>query len=324
MKNRIGYIDCYRFLGIMFMIMGHIGFGSAFDKWIHAFHMPMFFIISGYFYKEGERVKFVIAKRVRTLLLPYAVFGAIHMVIGAFIYHGLEKKQLYSFFICPSTGEIPIGGALWFLPAIFFTEIIYYCLNKLRDTNCRTLAVILITLVGLFINKIVPYRLPYAVDISCVGVGLYHIGVVVKKKYTNVLSIEFWMIVALFIMFSYSSLISGGYVNMRTVEYPDIALFFVNAVGMSIVLLNLSRCIYPIMSKCGVLTKFVNNIGKNSVVYVCLNQLAIIVSRKIIKYIFYPINETLINIMILVLTIFVLKICEMVIVNTRLSLLIGK
>ena len=51
-KSRMDYIDIYRAFGIILMVMGHIGFGGKFDKFIHAFHMPMFFFISGFFYKE--------------------------------------------------------------------------------------------------------------------------------------------------------------------------------------------------------------------------------------------------------------------------------
>ena len=50
--NRIEYIDIFRSFGIILMIMGHIGYGDTFDFFIHAFHMPMFFFISGYFYQS--------------------------------------------------------------------------------------------------------------------------------------------------------------------------------------------------------------------------------------------------------------------------------
>jgi fucose 4-O-acetylase-like acetyltransferase len=42
-QNRIFFIDIFRGIGIILMIMGHIYFGVRFDKFIHAFHMPMFF-----------------------------------------------------------------------------------------------------------------------------------------------------------------------------------------------------------------------------------------------------------------------------------------
>lgn len=47
LTDRLNYIDCFRAIGICLMIMGHVGFGGHFDKWIHAFHMPMFFFVSG-------------------------------------------------------------------------------------------------------------------------------------------------------------------------------------------------------------------------------------------------------------------------------------
>ena len=52
--NRIEYIDYYRAIGIVMMVMGHIGFGATFDKFIHAFHMPMFFFVSGFLYKRTD------------------------------------------------------------------------------------------------------------------------------------------------------------------------------------------------------------------------------------------------------------------------------
>ena len=48
-EKRFYNIDYLRFFGIVLMIMGHVGFGTIIDKWISSFHMPLFFIISGYF-----------------------------------------------------------------------------------------------------------------------------------------------------------------------------------------------------------------------------------------------------------------------------------
>lgn len=47
-------IDILKAIGIVLMIMGHIGFGGIFDYWIHSFHMPMFFIMSGFLAKRKK------------------------------------------------------------------------------------------------------------------------------------------------------------------------------------------------------------------------------------------------------------------------------
>ena len=63
-NTRIDYIDIFRSFGIILMVMGHIGYGKAFDLFIHAFHMPMFFWISGYLfsYKAKEEISFISKK----------------------------------------------------------------------------------------------------------------------------------------------------------------------------------------------------------------------------------------------------------------------
>ena len=63
--KRVEYIDIFRAIGIILMIMGHVGFGDRFDYFIHAFHMPMFFIISGLFYKNNIETKQFIKKKSR-------------------------------------------------------------------------------------------------------------------------------------------------------------------------------------------------------------------------------------------------------------------
>lgn len=64
------------------MIMGHIGFGGCFNYWIHAFHMPMFYIISGFLYKKKSTSFYEITvKKAKSLLIPYFIFGVIHYFI---------------------------------------------------------------------------------------------------------------------------------------------------------------------------------------------------------------------------------------------------
>lgn len=46
MKKRVVFLDLYRTIGILFMIMGHVGFGGVFYKFIYTFNMPMFFFFN--------------------------------------------------------------------------------------------------------------------------------------------------------------------------------------------------------------------------------------------------------------------------------------
>lgn len=90
-KSRMDYIDLYRAFGIILMVMGHIGFGGKFDKFIHAFHMPMFFFISGFFYKEKNiDIKKYTVDKAKKLLTPYFVFG------GGVLLPLVSEQRLFS------------------------------------------------------------------------------------------------------------------------------------------------------------------------------------------------------------------------------------
>ena len=48
-KDRIILIDIAKAITIFLVIWGHISTGSALEKFLYSFHMPLFFVISGMF-----------------------------------------------------------------------------------------------------------------------------------------------------------------------------------------------------------------------------------------------------------------------------------
>ena len=61
-KKRVTSADFFKGIGIVCMIMAHIGFGDTFNHYVHAFHMPMFFFASGYFFKEKKPALFFLPR----------------------------------------------------------------------------------------------------------------------------------------------------------------------------------------------------------------------------------------------------------------------
>ena len=122
--NRIEYIDYHRAIGIVMMVMGHIGFGATFDKFIHAFHMPMFFFVSGFLYKRTDsKIYDVLIRKAKSLIVPYFIFGVFQCILYGFIF-GISFEHYYHLLFFNSDG-IPIAGVLWFLTALFFTDMVF-------------------------------------------------------------------------------------------------------------------------------------------------------------------------------------------------------
>ena len=145
MKNRIKFLDIAKGIAILAIIAGHTG-PDWVKQFVFTFHVPIFFIISGYFLKEGNDVVFV-KKKLKQLLTPY-VFGCCGIVLGNIIKGMVYKQSIDQLLHIAKTwilaslygsGTIEYSGlfyarrigALWFLPALFFAMIIVqYSIKK--------------------------------------------------------------------------------------------------------------------------------------------------------------------------------------------------
>lgn len=313
--KRLGYVDIYKSIGIILMIMGHIGFGERFDFFIHAFHMPIFFFISGFLYKDCRSVSFkkYFVKKFRSLIIPYISFGIIHFTISVFLYGYNIEYLKHLLFI--NTDGLPIAGALWFLTALFFVDIIYYLIDKFIKKDLYQFIIILFMFTcTLYIKDKFSIVLPYAIGSSMAGLILFFIGNKLKGK---ILNIKFLLLMVITVLDVYL-IFNNGYVNMRTEVYSNVILFFFNSILSSIVLINYALIVEKVL-KISFISKFIQSIGKNSIVYVCLNQIVILLVTKFINY-YLPFK----NYFILLLSVILLGVGSYIISKTKLKFLIGK
>lgn len=328
--DRIEYIDIFRSLGILAMVMGHVGYGNAFDFFIHAFHMPMFFWISGFLFKHKSESELPfrtwVLKKAKTLLLPYAVFGIAHYLLYIFVnYDNIDISPLVHL-VSFNTNGLPICGALWFLTALFFTDILFFIIDRyVASEPLKAIIIALIALGGNLYKVIFSLTLPLALGPAFVGTGLYYIGHLCRKGADNkVVHFVFnlpWIPNLLLGIMTTILIFLNGYINMRTETYAVIPLFWVNAILAVIVGVNLSKLLYKYIQN-SIVEKWLVGVGKESIVYVCLNQVVIIIIRKVTQMLNMPVYLS--SVLVLVITMTFLWIISKIIVNTKLKLLIGK
>lgn len=337
-SQRLDYVDILRGVGILYMIIGHVGFGWIIDKYIHAFHMPLFLFISGYFFKPSKYSshKEFIKTKAKTLLLPYIYFGLIHYGIWV-LFIGIKQNlnlttYLTNLFWMNTSGEMPIVGALWFLTCLYLVEVLcFFLTNVLKRNWLLALVIVIVSIAGCLIPQYSNIRLPYALDVAMVGTGIFYAGNVMKK-YSQAPFVAKWLDLGLLktgILFIICSalIFTNGYVNMRTADYSFIYLFYINAIIGTLVYWNL--CKLSVKYFCN----FVNHsckallyIGKNSIIFLCLNQLVILLFKKILTFV--PVESTIMLLLnstfILISTIVVLIVLTEVITKTKLKFLIGR
>lgn len=144
MKERNKQMDVLLCLGILLVVLGHVGTNSwkteLFDWFvIYSFHMPMFFFISGYFYKpERERTYGATVLRLtKKFVIPYYIWNLVYgVIVFALKNAGLVRfkldKSISNFFITPwTTGDqYQLNSPAWFLLTLFLVELVYLSLHK--------------------------------------------------------------------------------------------------------------------------------------------------------------------------------------------------
>lgn len=83
MKKRINWIDAARGIAILFVVLGHcIGsLEDSMNRVILAFHMPLFFFLSGLCakYKKDNKIK-QICNKAKVLLIPQIILGLLNCI----------------------------------------------------------------------------------------------------------------------------------------------------------------------------------------------------------------------------------------------------
>lgn len=329
MKRREEYIDIYRGIAVMFMVFGHVQLGTGYDYYIHAFHMPMWFFVSGWFFKDkGNSITTVCVDKAKKLIIPYLFFGFLHYWIAVLFWvkpvQIINLKYIKNLCLTNVSG-LPIAGALWFLTCLFFAEIIFIFLRReIRNNVLFIIIVSVIAFFGTIYTRLFHTRIPWSVDVSFVAVGFIAIGYYFRK-YSNhqilryFLNLKAYQVLALAIV-NTGFIFLNGYINLRTGNYANILLFWINAICGILVYWNLSRII-TVYNRKGVIIirKYLSNIGEGSCVYLCLNQLTILILENLIGME----NDIKIQFAIGILTLIILYPVMLLLTKTRASVLVG-
>ena len=120
-KSRELWIDVCKSVLIYFMVLGHCGF-IEYNKWFYAFHMPCFFMISGYLYKSHSPR--VIIKRLFIPVLCFSVINVCWKILIGYISNDLDvymllRKGLTTYFMS--------GSGVSFFPGVWFICVLFFC-----------------------------------------------------------------------------------------------------------------------------------------------------------------------------------------------------
>ena len=295
-KERIDWIDIAKGIGIILVVLGHLNVDGQINRlFIYCFHMPLFFFISGIVFNiKGVEFKEFLIKRIKSLYLPYVVFLSADYFINfgiTVVKKGLSLSQIKDFIVCfveniTGLNVPPIGYAMntpiWFLCALFFSEIFFYFIIKIPKK-----ILLFIFPIGIIGSHFIRFSMPFCISYLFPTSVFFVAGYIIKSKLNEVnelFSSEskrkkiyiFTVILFIILLFTFRF---NGMVSVQKLEYGSILLFYFNAFTGSILTMFISMIIK--------FNKLLIYFGKNSIIILCFH---FYFTRHLFPYIIYYIG----------------------------------
>ena len=271
-------IDIAKGIAIVAVVFGHC-YLFPYTRFIYSWHMPLFFILAGYFFRKKD-VRASLKADFYRLIVPYLLFGGICCLkftatkgihgewetvintwLGFFWTNSTKDHTSYLFSWAPGI------GAIWFLPALFWCKNIYNWLGN-KFVNEKSLyvmggaAAIITTLLDVYV-----VNLPFGILTGSSAMMFYAIG-----HYSKTHKIPVWFVIiaiACWIFgFNYSHLFMG------TCHYGMYPIDVIGACGGTWVILMLSKGI----DKHGnIFATFLSWMGRYSLVVLCMHYIDVLI-----------------------------------------------
>ena len=132
-KKRIEWLDLAKGIGIILVIAGHcIKLSHWSCQLIFAFHMPLFFFLSGFTFSTKDSFGTTVFKKSKTLIVPFLAFFTLGLVMTCLIPPWEEKLSqagLLQDIMLADPANVH-NSSIWFLICLFFVVLLYWVLNK--------------------------------------------------------------------------------------------------------------------------------------------------------------------------------------------------
>lgn len=282
-------VDVAKGIGIILVVLAHCSGGSILGNLINAFHMPLFFCLSGLFlFHKNESFKRFLNKKAKSLLFPCLVFGILLSTYSTALDYVRGESEIPLGFryvgLFINTRHNPYPGSLWFFLALFLVELMLYFIHKtIRSSAFRLIVVLAISVMGCLYNQKYKVGLPWSLDIAFICILFTEFGYMCKQYGVlshNSLVKAVLLLVIFTVTFSLNVVVLGYNVNLFSSDYGCYPLFYLTALSGTYIVYSLSCIIKH--------NRLLQYLGQNSLLIYSLHFLLLLVVS--ITYSHIPIN----------------------------------
>lgn len=262
-KKRIEWLDIAKGIGIILVIAGHcIKLSHWSCQLIFAFHMPLFFLLSGFTFSTKDGFGTTVFKKSKTLILPFLAFFLLGLAVTCLIpmwKNGLSPQGLLQDIVLADPSNVH-NSSIWFLICLFFVVLVFWVLNKL-PLWLQPILIAGIYALGVWYSEIRAdytilfyHRLPLNWDVVPIGLVFYALGFyarrfnVTARMQSNVfIEAAATVVSTVLLVLVYKK---NGYMNTHGLEYgKSSVLFLLSGLFGTIALIGLSMLIERLFTR---------------------------------------------------------------------------
>ena len=248
-KHRNDIVDIVKGIGIILVVAGHLKWSPFYDVQLHniiySFHMPLFFILAGCFasHRTGDEGIFAFTrKKAIRLLIPYLSYFLLYLLYNLCfneikvlltVYGNINTPPVFpaakqvanALFMSngKALSEAGINIALWFLPAIFIANVLFYFVTSMGIKSDLPVFLFLLG-VGYWSLEATLYvghnNIPWGIDIAAISLLFLYVGKFLKKIQFSVPQILFILIIILIPLSIHSR------TDMQSMQIPNVFTFY--------------------------------------------------------------------------------------------------
>ncbi len=263
MPSHIIWLDIAKGIAIILMVLGHTSIPMPVSNFIWSFHMPLFFVASGWCTNwEHHSFREYAVRKIRSLCIPFLIYSIIVFCVLSFLNRITIEDWLYN-----GWGS---GYALWFIPVLFLAGVVCRLIYMIRSISIRYIILFLIFSLGVFLCSkkiLLPWNLssvPYAVFFISFGYEIRKLERYIL--HSNIIFFLVYFIPVLIISHFWK-------LDMCFNQIIPIIPITIGAVCGTFMVFTLSSWIEK---KNEIVTKIISKVGKETYVILAFSQIIII------------------------------------------------
>ena len=272
MDNRIEWIDIAKGIGIILVIAGHC-FYLGYSYPLYAFHMPLFFFLSGLLFKDkNEGFVDFFKSKTNSLMRPWLIILFISFLVCLGIPQWRYEMTLTTVLSDLYTANTNVfqNSSLWYLVCFYFMLLIFFFVNKIKKTAVTALVLFIIAIGLLWIKVLLDrtnlpfHRMPFKIDSALIALVFFFVAYLYKDKILKFMKGKANLLLVFLIVVTSAVLcVYNGWSNINSLDFGRIRLLYypIAFMGIASVCLTSQLITKPNLKT---LKSFIAFYGKNS------------------------------------------------------------